>query len=86
MSPRHGPWRAQAILTPGARRQIDRYDTGEMIAADRAIVAVQTNPGIGDLAPGREPIRDYREPDTGVRIVYYIAEFGSHVVIVYIEV
>lgn len=86
MSPRHGPWRAQAAFTPGARRQIDGYDTRETIAADRAIVAIQTDPGIGELTPGREPLRDYREPGTGVRVVYYIAEFGSHVTIVYIEV
>lgn len=86
MSPKHGPWRAQAVFTTGANRQLRAFDTREMIAADRAIVAIQTDPGIGELTPGREPLRDYREPGTGVRVVYYIAEFGSHVIIVYIEV
>ncbi|WP_306317271.1 MULTISPECIES: hypothetical protein [unclassified Streptomyces] len=85
MSPKHGPWRAKAIFTPTAQRQIDGYDTQETIAVDRAIVAIQTDPGIGDLTPGREPLRDYNELGTGVRVVYYIAEYGSHVVIVYIE-
>ncbi|MFF8659503.1 hypothetical protein [Streptomyces huasconensis] len=85
MSPRHGPWRAKVTLHAAAQRQIDGFDTQDTIAADRAIVAIQTNPGIGELAPGRDPLREYREPDTGVRVVYFIAEFGSHVIIAYIE-
>lgn len=86
MSPRHGPRRARVTFEGVAGRQIAAFDLQETIAADRAIVAIQTNPEIGDFIPGREPVREYREPGTGVRVIYYATTLGTHVVIAYIEV
>lgn len=84
MSPKHGPWRADADFIAAAREQIKRLDTQETIAVDRAVVAIQTDPRIGDLAPGGS--REYRDPGTSVRIVYYVIEGGGKILIVYIEV
>lgn len=86
MSPKHGPWRARITLEDVAGRQISAFDLQETIAADRAIVAIQTNPEIGDFIPGREPVREYREPGTGVRVIYYATALRTHVVIAYIEI
>ncbi|MFH8751067.1 hypothetical protein ACH4GK_32000 [Streptomyces rimosus] len=86
MSPKHGPRRTQVHFGDAAAEQLEGFNIPETIAADRAIVAIQVNPDIGDPIPDNPPFRDYREPGTSVRVVYYATALGSQVVIAYIEV
>jgi hypothetical protein len=85
MSHKHGPRRAEVVFTEVAEAQVAKFDVAELIAADRAIVAIQTNSWIGDLKENRVPVREYREPDTGVRVVYTTTVLGTIVIIAYIE-
>lgn len=85
MSPKHGPRRARVSFGDTAAEQIIGFNIPETIAADRAIVAIQTDPEIGDPVPGNEPLREYREPGTNVRVIYYTTALRSQVVIAYIE-
>lgn len=86
MSPKHGPRRAKVIFDDVAGRQVAAYNLADTIAADRLIVAIQTNPEIGDYIPGREPLREYRDPSTAGRAIYYATALGTRVVIAYIEI
>ena len=85
MSPKHGPRRAEVFFADLAKAQILKFDVAELIAADRAIVAIQTNPFVGVLRGGRTPVREYREPDTDVRVIYYTTTLGTIVIVHYIE-
>ncbi|MGW7004851.1 hypothetical protein ACWGCW_19035 [Streptomyces sp. NPDC054933] len=86
MSPKHGPWRAEVDFGKISEQRIDRFDLAELIAADRAVVAIQTNPQIGSLKAAGSPLREYREPGTDVRVVYSVNELGNRATILYIQV
>lgn len=85
MSPKHGPRRADVQFTELAKAQVAKFDTAQLIAADRAIVTISTNPLIGDLKGGRSRVREYREPGTEARVVYMTTAFNSVVIIAYVE-
>lgn len=85
MSPKHGPRRADVVFHEVAKAQVAKFDVAQLIAIDRAIVAIQTNPWIGDLTSSRVPVREYREPDTDVRVIYTTTVLGSIVIIAYTE-
>lgn len=85
MSPKHGPRRAEVVYHEVAKAQIAKFNVAELIAADRAIVAIQTNPWIGELKGRRVPVREYREPDTDVRVIYTTTVLGTIVIIAYIQ-
>jgi hypothetical protein len=85
MSPKHGPRRANVVFIDVAAAQIAKFSVAETIAADRAIVTVSTNPQIGDLLSDDSPVREYREPGTGVRVFYYATVLGSQIIVAYIE-
>ncbi|MFD7661038.1 hypothetical protein [Streptomyces sp. NPDC059788] len=68
-----------------AQRQIRRLNIPETIAVDRAIVAIQTDPGIGTEVPGNAPWREYREEGASTRVIYYATTLGTQIVVAYIE-
>jgi mRNA-degrading endonuclease RelE of RelBE toxin-antitoxin system len=85
MSPKHGTPRAQIIIHPPADQQIQKLqlDPPALRAADRVLVLISQDPGIGkDLVPGGM-IREYREE--GVRVIYTATVRGSIVIVTYIE-
>lgn len=85
MSPKHGPSRAEVRFTPLAAAQARKFEIAELIAADRATVALSINPWIGELKGGRVPVREYREPGTEVRVIYTTSTRGALVMVNYIE-
>lgn len=82
MSPKHGPRRAQVVLTEIAQKQIETLTLAEMVAVDRAIVALTVNPWLGDLV-GKTPLRKYEED--GVRVYYTTTVLGSVIILAYLE-
>ena len=85
MSPKHGPRRSRVILLELAEQQIEKFGTAETIAVDRAIVTISTNPEIGQPVPDNDPLREYREPGTDVRVIYYATALGTIVIVAYVE-
>ncbi|MEU1630850.1 hypothetical protein ABZ746_37530 [Streptomyces sp. NPDC020096] len=85
MSPKHGPRRAEVRFRSVAEAQIAKFNDAEFIAADRAIVAVSTNPLIGEPVAHDLDLHEYREPGTGVRLFYRTADLNNRIIVVYIE-
>jgi hypothetical protein len=84
MSPKHGPWRAEVRFRKVAEDQLTSFTLAELIAVDRAVVTVSTNPLIGEQVSEESPVREYRDPETATRVFYIVAD-RNLVTVVYIE-
>lgn len=87
VSPKHAPRRAHVTYTDIVAEQLRKLDAAEMVAADRAFVAISTDPQIGEtrqILAGQVPIREY--VDDATRVLYFVTALGTVVVVAYIEV
>jgi hypothetical protein len=85
--PRHSHPRARVVFSESAEKQIEALtDEAELLALDRALVALSVDPEAGTPIPGSHPgLRDYRDDIDDVRVVYFVTALRTVVVVAYIE-
>ncbi|MET9879129.1 hypothetical protein ABZZ36_31525 [Actinacidiphila glaucinigra] len=86
MSPKHSrPRKAELFYSPLAHSQLEKIDTVEQASAiERARGALEARPDIGELRP--DGLRDYRDEDSGVRMIYFLTIRNTIIVVAYLEV
>lgn len=85
--PRHSRPRARITFSESAEKQIEALtDEAELLALDRALAALSVDPEAGLPIRGSHPgLRDYRDDVDDVRVIYFVTELRTVVVVAYIE-